>query len=48
MGKAKLSGRAGAGLDACAAIQSVMDLADGEERELVFRLGCGNRSVIPP
>ncbi|MFI5124380.1 MAG: GH36-type glycosyl hydrolase domain-containing protein [Chitinophagales bacterium] len=44
MGKAKLSGRAGAGLDACAAIQSVMDLADGEERELVFRLGSGTDS----
>ncbi|HEY4154361.1 MAG TPA: glucoamylase family protein, partial [Puia sp.] len=41
LNKAKLSGRAGAGMDACAAIQSVLDLADGEERELVFRLGSG-------
>jgi cellobiose phosphorylase len=41
MGKAKLSGRTGAGLDACAAIQCMLDLADGEERELLFRLGAG-------
>jgi cyclic beta-1,2-glucan synthetase len=41
MGKAKLSGRVGAALDACGVLQSVMDLTDSEERLLVFRLGAG-------
>jgi cyclic beta-1,2-glucan synthetase len=41
MGKAKLSGRTGAALDACAVLQSGMDLTDSEERLLVFRLGAG-------
>ncbi len=37
----KLSGRTGSGLDPCAAIQIGFDLADGEEREIIFRIGCG-------
>ncbi len=41
MGKAKLSGRVGAAQDACAVLQSAMDLTDSEERVLVFRLGAG-------
>ena len=41
MGKSKLSGRVGAGHDACGVLQSCMDLADSEERILVFRLGAG-------
>jgi cellobiose phosphorylase len=41
MGKAKLSGRIGASLDACAVLQSAMDLTNAEERTLVFRLGAG-------
>ncbi len=41
MNRARLSGRVGAALDPCAAIQVPFDLADGQERELIFRLGVG-------
>ena len=41
MGKAKLSGRMGAAIDACGVLQSAMDLTDSEERAIVFRLGAG-------
>ena len=41
MGRSQLSGKTGAALDPCAAIQVGFELEDGEERELVFRLGAG-------
>ncbi|TDY64906.1 cellobiose phosphorylase [Aminivibrio pyruvatiphilus] len=39
MKRAGLSGRTGAALDPCAAIQVRFDLAAGQEHEIVFRLG---------
>ncbi|MHB8550790.1 MAG: GH36-type glycosyl hydrolase domain-containing protein, partial [Acidiferrobacterales bacterium] len=39
MTRARLSGTAGAALDPCAAIQVRFDLDDGQEREVIFRLG---------
>jgi cellobiose phosphorylase len=39
MGRATLSGRDGAGLDPCAAIQTSIELAPGEARQVVFILG---------
>jgi cellobiose phosphorylase len=41
MTRSRLSGRVGAALDPCAAMQVTVDLADGQEREIVFILGCG-------
>ena len=41
MGRSRLSGKVGAGLDPCAAIQVPFELADGQEREIIFRLGAG-------
>jgi cyclic beta-1,2-glucan synthetase len=41
MNRAQLSGRVGPALDPCAAIQVPFDLADRQEREIVFRLGAG-------
>lgn len=39
LNRKRLSGRTGAGLDPCAAIQTRIDLAPGEEREIVFVFG---------
>ncbi|BCB27221.1 cyclic beta 1-2 glucan synthetase [Sulfurimicrobium lacus] len=44
MRRKRLSGRTGAGLDPCAAIQTRIDLAEGEEREIVFVFGAGRDS----
>ncbi len=37
----RLSGKVGAALDPCAAIRVPFELAAGEEREIIFRLGAG-------
>jgi cellobiose phosphorylase len=39
LSRPQLSNRVGAGLDPCAAIQVAFGLADGREREIVYRLG---------
>jgi cellobiose phosphorylase len=39
--RVRLAGRVGAGLDACAAIQVPFELAAGQTRKIVFRLGMG-------
>jgi cellobiose phosphorylase len=41
MTRSRLSGRVGAALDPCAAIQVSLELADGQERDVIFRLGVG-------
>ncbi len=45
MKRARLSGRVGAGLDPCGAVQLAFDLADGQERETSFRLGVGRNAA---
>jgi cyclic beta-1,2-glucan synthetase len=41
MGRSRLSGKVGAALDPCGAIQIPFELAEGREREIIFRLGVG-------
>ena len=41
MTRLRLSGKMGAALDPCAAIQVPFEMADGQEREIIFRLGAG-------
>ena len=39
--RTRLSGRVGGGLDPCMAMQVAIELADGQEREIVFTFGSG-------
>ncbi|MFC7418594.1 GH36-type glycosyl hydrolase domain-containing protein [Iodobacter arcticus] len=39
--RTRLSGKTGAGFDPCAAMQTHFELAAGQEKEIVFRLGLG-------
>ncbi|MBK9470762.1 MAG: cyclic beta 1-2 glucan synthetase [bacterium] len=41
MARTRLSGRVGAAMDPCAALRVSFDLASGQEREIIFRLGLG-------
>ncbi len=41
MRRTRLSGRVGAGIDPCAAMQVPVSLDDGQEREIVFTMGAG-------
>lgn len=41
MSRARLTGRVGAALDPCGAIQVGFELQEGQEREIIFRLGAG-------
>jgi cellobiose phosphorylase len=41
MTRTRLSGKVGAALDPCAALQVAFDLADRQEREIIFMLGVG-------
>ena len=41
MTRSRLSGKAGAALDPCAAVQVPFELADGQECEIIFKLGVG-------
>jgi len=45
MRRTRLSGKTGAGLDPCAALQTQIELADGQEREVVFMFGAASNST---
>ena len=41
LGRARLSGKVGAAMDPCTAIQVPFELPDGQSREIIFRMGVG-------
>ncbi len=41
MERLRLSGRVGAGLDPCGALQVLLEIADGQDLDVVFTLGVG-------
>ncbi len=43
--RARLSGKVGAGLDPCGAVQITSEVPAGQEREIVFRLGVGRSTA---
>lgn len=45
MSRTRLSGKVGAGLDPCTALQVSFDLADGQEHEIVFQLGAAKGGI---
>ncbi|OIQ88179.1 N,N'-diacetylchitobiose phosphorylase [mine drainage metagenome] len=44
MRRTRLSGRTGAGVDPCAAIQTQIELGEGQEREIVFTFGAARNT----
>ena len=46
LSRSRLSNKVGAALDPCAAMQVSFDLADGQEREIVFRLGVADKRGV--
>ena len=46
MSRTRLSNKVGAGLDPCAAVQVGFELAAGQQREIVFRLGAAGRRGV--
>ncbi len=46
MARSRLSNKVGSGLDPCAAVQVPFDLADGQERDITFRIGAAGRRGI--
>jgi cellobiose phosphorylase len=45
MARQRLSGKTGAGLDPCGAMQVAFDLADGQEQEIIFLLGTAKNNA---